>query len=148
MTDQLLVHQSRFNRRFLLVDLVRHQIKTVINQLKEIYIRLLKSFSPRELGNINYQFAQVSDSPLDQLNGAQAFVIADAVAQHGNTQSYAAERISNFMRDLRGCLAHRRQRFLSSQTALSFGSLLDIHKRQDLLARTIDRQRLRIKIKR
>src|SRR6185295_3306198 len=139
MTDELLIHQSRFNRRFLLVDLVRHQIKTVIDQLIEIYIRLFKSFSPRELSNINYQLAQVSDSPLDQLNRPQAFLIVDAVAQHGDAQPYAAERISNLMRDLRGCLAHRRQRLLSPQTALSFSSLSDINQRQDLPARTIDR---------
>ena len=122
-------------------DREQEQTFDVYSSPLEINIRLLKRLSPRELGHIDYQFAQVFDPALDQFNGMQTLRIADAVAQHGHAQAYAAKRIPDFMRNLSGRLAYRSQRLLPPQTALTLGSFRYVDQRQDLTVRAIDGQR-------
>ena len=109
MSDRFLIGKVLFYRGFFFPDLISHQFETALDQLVEVNVCLLKRLAPRELRHIHHQFVQVHDSSFHQLDRIQAIPIANAVAQHRDTKSYAAERIPDFMRYLGRSLAHSRE---------------------------------------
>src|SRR2546421_305290 len=86
------------------------------------------------------------DAALDEVNRVDGLAVARHVAEHGDAESYAAERVLDLVRDLRCRLTDRRQGLAAPQLLLGLRGLRHVNEREELPLLALDFERRRVNV--